>query len=127
MTMAEKQYKNYDERFLKEDTSSSEPIEIEGYIYTADSSSSNRYVLINQWPDGIPIETADDLESVLKARAIISFTEESEEFSSIVYKVIPNFMTRSTLQERTLCILPVGNSLAITTEQIFNNVINPPT
>lgn len=125
MTMAEKQYKNYDERFLKEDTSSSEPIEIEGYIYPTVGSS--KYVLINQWPDGIPIETADDLESVLKARAIISFTEESEEFSSIVYKVIPNFMTRSTLQERALCVLPVGNSLAITTEQIFNNVINPST
>lgn len=112
--------------FLKEDTSSSEPIEIEGYIFTADSSS-NSYVLINQWPDGIPIETADDLESVLKARAIISFTEESEEFSSIVHKVIPNFMTRNTLQEGAICILPVGNSLAITTEQIFNNVINPST
>lgn len=35
--MAEKQYKNYDERFLKEDTSSSEPIEIEGYASTADN------------------------------------------------------------------------------------------
>lgn len=124
MTMAEKQYKNYDERFLKEDTSSSEPIEIEGYISTADSSS---YVLIDQWPDGTPIQTADDLESVFKARAIISFTEESEEFSSVVYKVIPNLMTRTTIQEGALCILSVGNSLAITTEQIFNNVINPPT
>ena len=121
--MAEKQYKNYDERFLKEDTSSSEPIEIEGYVSTANSSS---YVLINQLPDGTPIKTADDLEFVFKARAIISFTKESEEVGSIVYKVIPDLMTRNTLQEGALCILSIGNSLAITTEQIFNNVINPP-
>lgn len=121
--MAEKKYKNYDERFLKEDTSSSEPIEIEGYVSTADSNS---YILINQWPDGTPIETADDLESVFKARAIISVTEESEESGSIVYKVIPDFMQRDTFREKELCILSVADMVFITTEQIFNNTINPP-
>lgn len=121
--MAEKQYKNYDERFLKEDTSSSEPIEIEGYVSTADSNS---YVLINQWPDGTPIETADDLESVFKARAIISFTEELEESGSIVYKAIPDLMQRNTLREKELCMLSIANSVFITTEQIFSNAIKPP-
>lgn len=116
--MAEKKYKNYDERFLKEDTSSSEPIEIEGYISTADDS---RFILINQWPDGTPIETADDLESVFKARAIIFVRKESA-----VLKLIPDMMDRHISLGKELCLLSVGNAIDITTEQIFSNVINPP-
>ena len=60
--MAEKQYKNYDERFLKEDTSSSEPIEIEGYVSTADSSS---YVLINQLPELLYLSQKNQKKLVL--------------------------------------------------------------
>ena len=116
--MAEKQYKNYDERFLKEDTSSSEPIEIEGYVST---DGDIRYVLINQWPDGTSIETADDLESVFKARAIIFVREESD-----VTKLIPDMMDRYISREKEVCLLSVGNVIFITTEQMFNDVINPP-
>lgn len=123
--MAEKQYKNYDERFLKEDTSSSEPIEIEGHMTTANRST---YVLINQWPDGTPIETADDLESVFKARAIISFTVfVSEESGSNNYKAIPILMQRNTLQGEGLCVLLLGAEMFATTEQIFNRFIDPST
>ena len=121
--MAEKQYKNYDERFLKEDTSSSEPIEIDGNHTIFNRST---YVLINQWPDGTPIQTADDLELVFKSQAIISFTEfVSEESGSNNYKAIPILMQRNTLQG--FCILSLGAEIIATTEQIFNRFINPPT
>ena len=117
--MAEKQYKNYDERFLKEESSFSEPIEIEGYISTTDDDS--RFVLINQWPDGTPIETADDLESVFKARAIIFVREESA-----ASKIIPDIIDRHISLGKELCLLSAGNAILITTEQIFSNVISPP-
>lgn len=125
MTMAEKQYKNYDERFLKEDTSSSEPIEIEGHMTTANRST---YVLINQWPDGTPIQTADDLELVFKSQVIISFTQFlSEESGSNNYKAIPILMQRNTLQREGFCVLVLGAEMTATTEQIFNRFIDPST
>ena len=121
--MAEKQYKNYDERFLKEDTSSSEPIEIDGNHTIFNRST---YVLINQWPDGTPIQTADDLELVFKSQAIISFTEfVSEESGSNNYKAIPILMQRNTLQG--FCVLSLGAEIIATTEQIFNRFIDPST
>lgn len=120
--MAEKKYKNYDERFLKEDSSSSEPIVIEGYF----ADDSKDYVVISEWADGTPIKTADDLESVFNARAAVSYsttTSASGGTSVVHYKGFPILMQRHTGQGQEVALLVNALGIAITTEEIYNNFI----
>lgn len=92
MTMAEKQYKNYDERFLKEDSSSSEPIEIESTFQIEQGNVV--FATISQYPDGAPISTSDDLLSLLgRGNVVINFTHptEGDGPSPGFYKIKPSF------------------------------------
>lgn len=86
MTMAEKQYKNYDERFLKEDTSSGSRPVIE-YDATNSSeiiykSNEQNYIFKGKFLDGSYCQNANDLKKLFLSGAVFSYiVPESEEFT----------------------------------------------
>lgn len=119
--MAEKQYKNYDERFLKEDTPSSEPIEIEAVF-----SSDKTVLLISEWPDGTPIKTVEDLYSVFKSRAFITFTREID---SRTVEVIasPVSFNKGIIGDQSVASIGFymggdTDDISVTTEELYNIV-----
>ena len=84
MTMAEKQYKNYDERFLKEDNASgSRPVieytldaegESDDYIPGSDSNPARIHL---KKQDGSYAETQDDVWDLFIKNVIIKLTTSS--------------------------------------------------
>lgn len=80
MTMAEKQYKNYDERFLKEDTSSgSRPVieYDESNNHEVRISDSGTIMLKGKFSDGSYCQNAEDLKTLLTSGALIFFSGEN--------------------------------------------------
>lgn len=80
MTMAEKQYKNYDERFLKEESSGSRPV-IEYYLEdeneVLEDKSSDIY-LKGKFPDGSYCQSSQDMINLFISSPIISFHVANE-------------------------------------------------
>lgn len=82
--MAEKQYKNYDERFLKEDTSSSSRPVIE-YILDSNETSDDIILGSDSEPaklhlkkeDGSYAETQSDILDLFMKNCTIKFTSQS--------------------------------------------------
>lgn len=76
--MAEKQYKNYDERFLKEEPSGSR------YIIEYDAANEDEvipvgdenreYILKTKFPDGVYAKSADDLRRWLASGFLVSIS-----------------------------------------------------
>lgn len=118
MSMAEKQYKNYDERFLKEEAS--EPIVIEAVF-----DSKDTVLLISEWPDGTPIQTVEDLYSVFKSRAAIAFTREVGGRPTELV-VNPIFFQKYTNNGQLVAMMAIdiGDIGLVTTEEIYN-IITP--
>lgn len=112
--MAEKQYKNYDERFLKEEAS--EPIVIEAVF-----DSKYKVLLISEWPDGTPIQTVEDLYSVFKSRAAIAFTREvgGQPMELVANPIFFQKYTNNGQLAATMGI-DISDICAVTTEEIYN-------
>jgi len=89
MTMAEKQYKNYDERFLKEDTSSSTRSMIS---YTAPNpdeilnQAGNMMYFKAKFEDGSYCQTSEDLLNLYRSGFIFALEEPG------VYTIYSNQM-----------------------------------
>lgn len=119
--MAEKQYKNYDERFLKEEAS--EPIVIEAVF-----SSDERMLLISEWPDGTPIKTVEDLYSVFKSRVFITFTTESDS-QTIEIMASPVTFRNVIIDGQSGAVIVVvtpvkhmNSQTLVTTEELYNTL-----
>lgn len=86
MTMAEKQYKNYDERFLKEDSSSSSRPVIE-YVATNSDEVFDldgiNMALKGKFLDGSYCQNSDDLKKLFASGAIFSYTVPESETLAI--------------------------------------------
>lgn len=84
--MAEKKYKNYDERFLKEESSGSGPV-IE-YVAT----NSDEFIKLDvqnaaakgKFLDGSYCQNADDLKKIFTSRSLFSFADPETE-SLVIY------------------------------------------
>lgn len=75
--MAEKQYKNYDERFLKEESSGSRPV-IEYYSEDENEvikDESGNIYLKGKFPDGSYCQSSQDMINLFISSPIISFHE----------------------------------------------------
>ena len=71
--MAEKQYKNYDERFLKEESSGSRPV-IEYYLEDENEVIvSDRMYLKGKFPDGSYCQSSQDMINLFISSPIISY------------------------------------------------------
>ena len=80
MTMAEKQYKNYDERFLKEDTSSSSRSVISYTIPNPDEAlnqAGNMYFKA-KFEDGSYCQTSENLLNLYRSGFIFSLEQPGE-------------------------------------------------
>ena len=83
--MAEKQYKNYDERFLKEDSSSSGSRPVIEYILDSNETSDDIILGSDSQPaklhlkkeDGSYTETQSDILDLFMKNCIIKFTSQS--------------------------------------------------
>ena len=71
--MAEKQYKNYDERFLKEESSGSRPV-IEYHLDDENEViNSEKTYLKGKFPDGSYCQSSQDIINLFISSPIISF------------------------------------------------------
>lgn len=71
--MAEKQYKNYDERFLKEESSGSRPV-IEYYLEDENEViDAGRIYLKGKFPDGSYCQSPQDIINLFISSPVISF------------------------------------------------------
>lgn len=74
--MAEKQYKNYDERFLKEDNASGSRPVIEYYLEDENEVvDAGRIYLKGKFPDGSYCQSPQDIINLFISSPIISFHE----------------------------------------------------
>ena len=81
--MAEKQYKNYDERFLKEESSGSRPV-IEYYLEDENEAiDSGRIYLKGKFPDGSYCQSSQDVISLFISSPIISLKKKTAESITI--------------------------------------------
>ena len=92
--MAEKQYKNYDERFLKEESSGSRPV-IE---YDATNSDEvieldgDNLTIKGKFLDGSYCQNADDLKKIFTSGSLFSFAKQGHELL-IIYSPVFFSMT----------------------------------
>lgn len=87
--MAEKQYKNYDERFLKEEPSGSR------YIIEYDAANEDEvipvgdenpeYILKTKFPDGVYAKSADDLRRWLASGFLVSISAGMDTLIDFIY------------------------------------------
>ena len=126
--MAEKQYKNYDERFLKEDTSSSEPVVIEGT--NTDGDTDDGIVIIKNWPDGTPIKTVEDLYKVFLSGAKIRYSYSGADNTGItlVETITPTCFAQGnaggTASNTTILFgWGYGHMTMITTEELYQQIM----
>lgn len=90
--MAEKQYKNYDERFLKEESSGSRPV-IEYYLEDENEViNSETIYLKGKFPDGSYCQSPQDVISLFISSPIISLKQKTDESITIYCSPI-NVMT----------------------------------
>ena len=96
--MAEKQYKNYDERFLKEESSGSRPIltypegiEAEDILVIVNSEPNSTVYLVLPKEDGSYCQTSDDLKDLFIKGFILDGYDMMFTPSIFVKKVASNF------------------------------------
>lgn len=77
--MAEKQYKNYDERFLKEESSGSRPVIEYDLEDENEVINSGRVYLKGKFPDGSYCKSSQDIINLFISSPIISVHMESPE------------------------------------------------
>lgn len=87
--MAEKQYKNYDERFLKEESSGSRQI-IEYDAANEDEvirfgNENIKYVLKTKFPDGVYAKSADDLRRWFASGFLVSISAGTDTLTDFIY------------------------------------------
>lgn len=86
--MAEKQYKNYDERFLKEDNASGSRPVIE-YVFTNSDEvialDGQNTTIKGKFLDGSYCQNADDLKKIFTSGSLFSFAVPSENDSLAIY------------------------------------------
>ena len=86
--MAEKQYKNYDERFLKEESSGSRPV-IEYYLDDENEViNSEKIYLKGKFPDGSYCQSPQDVISLFISSPIISLKQKTAESITIYFSPI---------------------------------------
>lgn len=101
--MAEKQYKNYDERFLKEESSGSRPV-IEYYLEDENEViNSGRVFLKGKFPDGSYCQSSQDVISLFISSPIISF-----HITDITFYCAP--VNVQELEEGTMICLYMGEA-----------------
>ena len=97
--MAEKQYKNYDERFLKEESSGSRP------VIEYDASNSDEVIRVGEqntafkgkFLDGSYCQNADDLKKIFTSGSLFSLAVPEEE-SLVIYSPTLFSMTEGVAQ-----------------------------
>ena len=97
--MAEKQYKNYDERFLKEESSGSRP------VIEYDASNSDEVLSVDgqntafkgKFLDGSYCQNADDLKKIFTSGSLFSFAVPEAE-SLVIYSPKLFSMTEGVAQ-----------------------------
>ena len=117
--MAEKQYKNYDERFLKEESSGSRP------VIEYDTTNSDEVIELDgqnttikgKFLDGSYCQNADDLKKIFTSGSLFSFAVPSINDSLTMYSPTAFSMTEDGAQ-----IL-----LAISGSQHVLSVVDAPT
>ena len=106
MTMAEKQYKNYDERFLKEESSGSRQV-IEYYLEDENEViNSEKIYLKGKFPDGSYCQSPQDVISLFISSPIISLKQKTAESITIYCSPISVL----TSGEETTIYLYMGES-----------------
>ena len=104
--MAEKQYKNYDERFLKEESSGSRPV-IEYYLEDENEViNSEKIYLKGKFPDGSYCQSPQDVISLFISSPIISLKQKTAESTAIYCSPISVL----TSGEETIMYLYMGES-----------------
>lgn len=106
--MAEKQYKNYDERFLKEESSGSRQV-IEYYLEDENEViNSERTYLKGKFPDGSYCQSSQDIINLFASSPIISFHITNSTFYCSPVNV-------QELEEGTVMHLYIGEAISDTT------------
>lgn len=104
--MVEKQYKNYDERFLKEESSGSRSV-IEYYLEDENEViDSEKVYLKGKFPDGSYCQSPQDVISLFISSPIISLKQKTAESIAIYCSPI-NVMTSG---EETAMYLHTGEA-----------------
>lgn len=106
MTMAEKQYKNYDERFLKEESSGSRPVIEYDLEDENEVINSGRVFLKGKFPDGSYCKSSQDIINLFISSPIISFHMESPENKTFYCSPV----NVQELEEGTMICLYMGAS-----------------
>lgn len=92
--MAEKQYKNYDERFLKEDTSSGSRPVISYVVSNADEALRKDSIMFfkAKFEDGSYCQTSEDLLNLLRSGFILSVEQPGDYafYSNQMILTVPN-------------------------------------
>lgn len=100
--------------FLKEEAS--EPIAIEAVF-----DSSGTMLLISEQPDGTPIKTVEDLYSVFKSRAFITFTREIDS-QTVEFLASPILFQKDTKDDQPVAAIALyaGDMPWVTTEELYS-------
>ena len=95
--MAEKQYKNYDERFLKEESSGSRPV-IEYYLEDENEVvDAGKIYLKGKFPDGSYCQSPQDIINLFISSPIISLKQKTAESNTIYCSPISVMMLREEI------------------------------
>lgn len=121
MTMAEKQYKNYDERFLKEESSGSRPV-IE-YVVTNSDEVLNldgaNMALKGKFLDGSYCQNSDDLKKLFASGAIFSYTVPEAE-ALVIYS--PMMFSSKKGSSATITVDMSGTVLSVVDAPTFEQL-----